>query len=193
MGRCKEFDPGEVLSSAQQCFKEHGYSGASMSTLCECMGIGRASIYATYGDKKQLFLAALSDYVNATVAFMIGRLEGAENPADEVRSLMRDIAEWSCQAEGKHGCFLANSATELGSSDPEIQAFIAKSYTRLEDGYCRALERAQENGQLARDKNPRALARFFLSTIQGMRVIGKARPDQDTMRDIAESALTCLD
>ena len=193
MGRCKEFDPGEALGSAQQCFKEHGYSGTSMSALCECMGIGRASVYATYGDKKQLFLAALSDYVNSTVAYMIGRLEGADDPAEEIRSLIRDIAEWSCEEQGRHGCFLANSATELGSTDPDIQTFVAKAYARLEDGYCRVLERAQDNGQLGADKDPRALARFFLCTVQGMRVIGKANPDVKTMRDIAESALICLD
>ena len=57
MVRMKEFDPAEVRELAVQAFKRHGYHAAALDTLTDEMGIGRASLYATYGDKRALFRA----------------------------------------------------------------------------------------------------------------------------------------
>ena len=54
MARGKDFDPIEALDEAIACFKRTGYHGTSLSVLTGQMGIGRASMYATYGDKRSL-------------------------------------------------------------------------------------------------------------------------------------------
>lgn len=62
MARTKEFDPDAALQSALELFRQRGYEATSMSDLVEHLGIGRASIYATVGNKHALYLKALDRY-----------------------------------------------------------------------------------------------------------------------------------
>ena len=193
MARTKDFDPAAALECAAQSFKRHGYFGVSMDTLTDDMGIGRGSLYATYGDKHTLFVSALEAYAEMMVENIAGRLDRAEDPLLEIRTMVRDVARFAATPEGQHGCLLTNSAAELATLDTEVQRSLANGFGRIEDGFYRALRRAQHAGQLGPDKNARALARFFLSTLQGLRVLGKARPDEGLLRDVANSALLCLE
>jgi len=192
VSRPKAFDPQRALDSALHCFKQHGFNGASLSTLTQEMGVGRASLYATYGDKRALFMRALADYADATIGFFVRRLDAATDPLGEVAAILHDVAAFSVCDDGRFGCFLVNSTTELAANDEEVRAFVTRSFKRLEDGFTRALERARTDGALAADKNPRALARFLFATIVGLRVMGKARADLAVLTDITDSALACL-
>lgn len=62
MARTREFDEDKVLDAAMQLFWEKGYEATSLSDLTSRMGIQRPSIYSTFGDKKELFEAALRKY-----------------------------------------------------------------------------------------------------------------------------------
>ncbi len=43
-------------------FREYGFEGTSAGMLVEAMGIGRQSLYNTFGDKWQLYQMALRRY-----------------------------------------------------------------------------------------------------------------------------------
>ena len=58
----KSFDEDAVLGRAMEAFWARGYAGTSMRDLVARMGVGRASIYATYGNKRSLFIKALKRY-----------------------------------------------------------------------------------------------------------------------------------
>lgn len=193
MARPKGFDPSQALDSALQCFKRYGFHGASLTTLTTEMGVGRASLYATYGDKRTLFLATLAGYTDATVGYFEQRLANAENPLDEVRSVIRDIAAMSGCAEGRFGCFLVNATSELAANDDEIRAVVEQSFRRLENAYYDALVRAQREGTLSADKNPRALARFLFTSVVGLRLVGKTQPEPAILGDVAEIIVASLD
>lgn len=62
MARTKEFDPDAALRAALELFWRRGYEATSMSDLVEHLGVGRASIYATFGNKRELYLKALARY-----------------------------------------------------------------------------------------------------------------------------------
>lgn len=63
MSRSKEFDPDAALQQAMELFWEHGYEATSLAQLTDRLGIGRASLYATFGDKRELYLQALRRYL----------------------------------------------------------------------------------------------------------------------------------
>jgi TetR/AcrR family transcriptional regulator, transcriptional repressor for nem operon len=64
---------------------------------------------------------------------------------------------------------------------------------RNEGHFRHALIAAKARGELKPDADVAALARFFVASIQGMRLVGKADADRATLRDIAKVMLTCLD
>jgi TetR/AcrR family transcriptional repressor of nem operon len=74
MARTKEFDPEAALRAALELFWRRGYEATSMSDLVEHLGIGRASIYATFGNKHDLYLKALESYDRSGLTPMVREL-----------------------------------------------------------------------------------------------------------------------
>ena len=62
MGRPRKFDREEALDEATRAFWKHGYEATSTNDLLDAMGIGRQSLYNSFGDKKTIFLEVLRRY-----------------------------------------------------------------------------------------------------------------------------------
>ena len=60
MARLKAFDEDRALDLAVDCFWSRGYEATSVRDLADSMGIGGASLYNTYGDKRALFVVRSS-------------------------------------------------------------------------------------------------------------------------------------
>lgn len=54
-GPDKQFDCEVALSKAMDVFWARGFEAASLSELLEQMGIGRKSLYDTFGNKRSLW------------------------------------------------------------------------------------------------------------------------------------------
>ena len=193
MARNKAFDPNRALDEAIVCFKRHGYHGTSLAVLTDAMGIGRASLYATYGDKRSVYLKALDAYVQRTTSFIVDRLESPEDPAGAIRSLLSDLACLAGSTDGRFGCFMANSAVDMAHDDDEAQALLHAGFARVENAFTLTLARAGELGQLDSRHEPRTLARMFVATIQGIRVLGKTTPNPAALLDVVSAACSCFD
>ncbi|GAA3244058.1 TetR/AcrR family transcriptional regulator [Streptomyces sp. NPDC057386] len=194
MARTKEFDPDAVLRSALELFWERGYEATSMADLVQHLGIGRASIYATYGNKRDLYLKALDRYGELHCTPLTRELSEPGPALPAVRAVVRrfaaEAADDTCRARG---CLVTNTAAELAPHDRDAAHRVELSWTNLETLLHSALLRAQAQGELPKERDPRALARMLLVLLQGLRVVGKASSDPARVRDAAEQALTLLD
>ncbi|MEU2654121.1 TetR family transcriptional regulator [Streptomyces sp. NPDC007325] len=194
MARTKEFDPEAALQAALDLFWARGYEATSMADLVEHLGIGRASIYATFGNKHELYLKALDRYLESRDPGLVEELSAPGPALPAVRTLVRRFAA-EATAEGLRltGCFVTNSATELAPRDPVVARRVELSWEQIETLLHSALTRARAQGELPEDRDPRALARMLLVLLQGIRVVGKASTDPARVRDAAEQALRLLD
>src|SRR5256885_13810019 len=61
-GRPRAYDPGEALARAAETFWKAGYAGTSLDDLVEATGMNRPSLYAAFGDKRDLYLKTLEQY-----------------------------------------------------------------------------------------------------------------------------------
>lgn len=194
MARTKEFDPDAALQSALELFWRRGYEATSMADLVEELGIGRASMYATFGNKRELYLKALDRYNEQRDPGLLRELSQPGPALPAVRTVVRRFAAESSVDELRlNGCFVTNTATELGAHDPAAARRVEASWNHIETLLHSALTRAQAQGELPADRDPRMLARMLLVLMQGMRVVGKASQDPGRARDAAEQALTLLD
>ncbi|MFD9301327.1 TetR/AcrR family transcriptional regulator [Streptomyces sp. NPDC060048] len=194
MARTKEFDPDTALQSAMELFWQRGYEATSMADLVERLGIGRASIYATFGNKHELYLKALDRYNENRDPALLGELSQPGPALPAVRAVVRRFAaEASSGSRRSNGCFVTNTAAELGARDPVSARRVEASWNHIETLLHSALARAHAQGELRADRDPRALARMLLVLMQGFRVVGKVSDDPGRVRDAAEQALTLLD
>jgi TetR/AcrR family transcriptional repressor of nem operon len=194
MARNKEFDPDAVLQSALELFWRRGYEATSMADLVEHLGIGRASIYATFGNKRDLYLKALDRYGESQKPLLLSELSQLGPALPAVRTVVRRFAaEAADESRRSAGCFVTNTAAELAAHDTTAARRVESSWEHLETLLHSALVRAQAQGELPEDRDPRALARLLLVLLQGVRVVGKASTDPARVRDAAEQALALLD
>ncbi|AYG83061.1 HTH-type transcriptional repressor ComR [Streptomyces hundungensis] len=194
MARTKEFDPDAALQSALELFWRRGYEATSMADLVEHLGIGRASIYATFGNKHELYLKALDRYTEHRNPQLLTELSGPGAALPAVRDVVRRFAAESTASGSRTvGCFLTNTAAELGPHDSAAARRVERGWEHLETLLHSALVRAQAQGELAPDRDPRGLARLLLVFLQGVRVVGKASDEPGRVRDATEQILTVLD
>jgi TetR/AcrR family transcriptional regulator, transcriptional repressor for nem operon len=193
VARTKEFDPDAVLQKALELFWERGYEATSMADLVEHLGIARASIYATFGGKQELYAKACERYVETRDPHVVELLSQPGPALPAVRALVRAYADESIGDDRRRGCLVVNSAVELAGRDPATARRVAASWDTVETALTSALLRARAQGELAAGKDPRALARFLLVLLQGIRVLGRTDPDPARIRDAADQALSLLD
>ena len=69
-GRPRQFDRDEVLDKAIVLFWQQGFEATGVAQLSETLGIGKQSLYGTFGDKRGLYIAAIQRYSDESVAMI---------------------------------------------------------------------------------------------------------------------------
>jgi TetR/AcrR family transcriptional regulator, transcriptional repressor for nem operon len=188
VARTKEFDPGVALEAAMDLFWSRGYEATSTADLVERLGIARASLYATFGSKHELYLQALGRYLETRDP---GVIELLSRPGDALPAV-RELVEMYARDE-RRGCMVVNAAVELMAEDAVVARVVESSWDTVEVALTSALLRARAQGELSADCDPRAMARFLLVFLQGVRVLGRAgSADSARLRDAVTQALRVL-
>jgi TetR/AcrR family transcriptional repressor of nem operon len=187
MPRHLEFDRDQALDRAIDVFWEKGYEATSIDDLQHRMGIARASLYNTFGDKKALFLKALERY-QALHGSALKLLQQPDSGLDTIRRVFQLTALES--AADPRGCLVINTAVR--ACDPEIIAFCHNSAAAGEQGFLQALRNAQAAGELPESADPVVLSRYLLNAFLGLRTLAHTKPCPEVVRDIVETTLSVL-
>ena len=192
MARTKAFDRETVLTKAMDVFWEKGYEATSMQDLVEAMGIHRGSLYDTFQDKRHLFLAAIAHYTTTVMQDYTAQLQAPGAARAAIEQHLIAFAERAATDSQQRGCFMTNAIVELAAHDPAVATALRKGLRCVEDAFYRALGRAQDNGEIAPDKDIRAIAQYLTSSMQGLRVMAKVNPDPEALQQIAQLVLQVL-
>lgn len=188
----KQFDHDEVLGKAMQAFWSRGYEATSMQDLVDCTGINRGSLYATYGDKRALFLAALRMYDERMRRKLLADLEARHAPREAIRQLFLAFLSQTSERAANRGCFLTNTALELAAHDSEVRRIIARAQAQIEAFFARMIRKGKSCGEVSRHVRTIESARGLLATLIGFVVLARSRPDRSLLRTIADDALQRL-
>jgi TetR/AcrR family transcriptional repressor of nem operon len=191
--RAKQFDTDEVLTRAMETFWARGYEATTMQDLVECTGVNRASLYATYGDKHALFLAALHLYDARMRADPLARLERQGRPRRAIRQLFESFAAQVTPAGPNRGCFLTNTALELAARDGEVARIVARSQSGIEAFFARMVKKGKAAGEIPAHVKPTNAARGLLAALIGLVVLSRSRPEPMLLASVVDDALRRLD
>jgi AcrR family transcriptional regulator len=188
MGRLREFDRDAVLDQASTLFWQRGYDVVSIQDLEAATGLGRGSIYNAFGDKEELFLAALDRYVSKHASASLQHLSRS-NVAEGIELMFDAIIERMGDPANPRGCLLTNTSLAFGTGSTRIDGEVAKKIKAMEFLLEKAITRARDEGQIPADANPKQLARFYCAVAQSLGVMHKAFGDVAALRDIVNIAM----
>lgn len=188
----KQFDREQVLGKAMELFWHQGYAATGMTQLLDYMGIGRQSLYDTFGDKRSLYLAALERYLADLGKQWKIELDAPGLPLGNLRRLFRCIMKLA-EETGYCGCFIGNAMAEFGDSDREVRRVLATALGRMEDMLAGVLQRAQEAGELSPQARPRDLAKLVVVAVQGSALMSKLEPRRRHAHQTMQIALRVIE
>ncbi|MBV7489570.1 TetR/AcrR family transcriptional regulator [Pseudomonas sp. PDM30] len=176
--RTKEFEQDEIVDAAMQVFWQLGYCATSIQDLVDGTGLSRSSLYNAFENKHGLYEHVLRRYHDLT-ASNIALLQESGSVKALIQQLLLRIVNDELSDTGARGCLAANASLELAGQDKSIAELVSLNFLRLEKALEQALTRGQKTGEILAHKKPRALARFIVNTIQGLRVLSKGSAHQN--------------
>jgi TetR/AcrR family transcriptional repressor of nem operon len=189
MVRPRTFDEAQVSWAVRDEFWDKGYAGTSMSDLLRVSGLGKGSLYGAFGDKRALFLRVLREYGESKMQTLREQSETARSGMEVLRSFVFEPAADPTGAASRRGCLLANSSAELSSIDPDVAAQAQHVYTSMLAVLAPAIERAQQEGEVAAHLDPESTATAVLVAQLGIVTLGRTGMSPTFLAEAANAAL----
>src|SRR5260370_10080968 len=114
--------------------------------MAEAMGIGGASLYNAYGDKRELFIRSLERYANRSMRERFARIEARFEPKHAIGAFLAEIIDRSAKDPDCKGCLLVNSALDVAPHDAEIGRLVAAYLGEIRAFFKRSLLAARQAG-----------------------------------------------
>ena len=192
MARPAEFDRDVVLGRATQAFWDYGYCATSISRLVEATDLKPGSLYAAFDSKEGIFLAVLDHYAEQTKLKLHAALDAGHDPIDGIERFFHQLVCTQAETQPGRGCLLVNTVLEIGRRNATVIAKVKVHLDAIETVLAQALEEARTQGKLAADKSPATLAKFLMTTIWGLRVLGGTGADIKQANQVVAEALSVL-
>ena len=188
VGRPLSFDRDAALEKAMYLFWRQGYEATSLSELTEAMGISPPSLYAAFGDKKQLFFAAIERYMDTSESSPEA-LRDAATAREAVEQMLRTAAIQHTQRGCPPGCFLVSGAVNLSSASHDVRDAVVRLRGKAEKALRDRIKRGIEDGELPANTDAAALAAFYVSITQGMSMQAQDGAKRERLFEIAANAM----
>ncbi len=188
--REREFNPDQALERAVAVFLDKGYFDTSMDELVNAMGVARYGVYNTWGNKRDLFIAALEKFaeINEKKYHAMLQLEDASLP--EIRQFFETLK--NMPVEARSGCMACNTATEVAPHDEEIALACRQVLERLTESLKKALNNAVRKKEMKARHDIDDLANYLTGILRNASVMtrsGYSREEIGKQIDIAISVL----
>ncbi len=191
MGRPREFDEDFALEAAMRLFWERGYEGTSLHDLTEVMGVNRASLYATFGDKESLFLKALARYGDGPTSYLKFALK-EPTAVQVIESIFRGSVNVLGDPTNPRGCLSTQGALATGPAAASVKQALIDWRKAGEAQLQERLKRAKVEGDLPATTNIADLTRFVSTIWYGLGVLAANGDSKVEMKRVTDLALKML-
>lgn len=188
-GRPRAFDRRDALAKAMRVFWAQGYEGTSLSDLTNAMGINRPSLYATFGNKEELFAEALALYEETEGAVITRLLEEAPTARDGIEATLRYNARIYVEQGRPRGCMIVLSLLVGTPESDAVRTLLAERRHAGEDELRLRIERGKAEGDVPRVADAAHLASFYTAVLQGMSVKARDGAGRAELDDIVSAAM----
>lgn len=192
MGRPKRFDPDTAIEQAMDVFWRKGYAATTPQDLVDALGIGKGSLYNTFGSKHALFERALRRYRDSQAAALIEMLEESGPVKERLRSALWLLVEMDLADPDRRGCMAVNTAAELAGTDEVAKELVRRMFDRTEEAFSALVEEGQRAGEIASGRDARAVGSLLLTTVVGLRLMARVVEGPERLSRVIDATVDSL-
>ncbi|WP_416761810.1 TetR/AcrR family transcriptional regulator [Roseateles sp. So40a] len=192
MPRERRFSEPEVLERLTDVFSTHGYASTSLALLQEATGLGKQSLYNTFGDKQSMYLQAIDCAVQRSAQTVAAVQAAASGRAAVVAYFDALVASCtSANPVDKH-CIVTSGLLE-GIAEAPLAWALTTRWQSTHELLRAAVERGQRDGSIVSAIPSAELAELLIALTSGLRVAAQAGRSGDQMQRSVALALSVLD
>ena len=188
LGRPREFSSEEALIAATLVFAEKGFEGASLADLTKAMGINRTSMYATFGNKEQLFRLTMERFTQAG-AKHIEECLAAGTAREGVERVLREGVKRFTDPHGPGVCLLTQEPLTGSDASDETRQYAGRKRAAIELALRDLFDRAIKGGELPHKVSSEGLARFYAVVIQGLALQAQHGGTREQLLSVVDMAM----
>lgn len=189
-GRPREFDLAETILVAQAVFWKHGLEATSLNQIAQETGLHKPSLYAAFGDKLALYIAALDAYMELAATLIAKSLSATELRVALAAFFKADLDFF--MAEGGRGCFLLSTAVPVAGMHPEVAKRVKKGNAGVEIAFRQRLETAQRVGEMPRGRSIEPFVQMLTSTHMALGLRARSGATRKELQKTADSAINLV-
>ena len=192
-GRPRQYDPDSALARAASAFWKNGYAATSLDDLAAATGMNRPSLYAAFGDKRDLYLKTLQRYQQQSRALSLQLL--ADSPTLRVfltRFYDGALELYRAGEAEARGCYSISTAPAQAASDPAVRAFLADSIRGTDAFLAEVIGKARDRGEIAASADPSALAQIATATLHTVAVRSRVGVPRKELKALAAAAIDMI-
>ena len=190
MNRPREFRDEEVLDRALEAFWRLGYDACSISQLVKSTGLQRQSLYNSFGDKDELFLAVLKRY-DAHSAAALARLSDASARLSDVRQYMLEALNIQA-TRGCGACLLVRTAYGPQIRSARVRKAVTSGAQAVRQAFVRVIERALLRGELPERTDPEQCAAYLYAVLNGLSALARTGGGAELISAVLDQAFSSL-
>jgi TetR/AcrR family transcriptional repressor of nem operon len=165
MARNVEFDQERAIQKAMDVFWKKGYSGTSMRDLTDAMQISASSIYNTIGDKHQLFVRCISDYVHGRMKETLKHSAKIKSPLKAITGLINDCVNTILYSDNH--CLAIKTTFELAATDPDVKALLKEDSDFTYGFVLNLVQQAIKQKEITTESDAETITNFIISAFTG--------------------------
>lgn len=189
-GRPRSFDVDDAVKKAQALFWTDGFDGTSLAALASAVGVHKPSLYAAYGDKRDLYMAAYDAYQKEAGKLVAEALSG-DRLRDALATFFATDLDLFLADEGR-GCFMLATAVPLAPKDDAIAARVRRALDGLQEALARRVERACEEGDLSVALETATVVDIVMSTHIALADRARGGSDRATLQRTVDRILNLV-
>ncbi len=192
-GRPRSYDPEQALQQIMEAFWKTGYSGTSLDDLSAATGLNRPSLYAAFGDKREIYLKALAHYRRLASGPISEAFSSNAPLRDALMQVYRASLSLYFPPEGiPRGCFVIGTATTEAVEEPEIREALMQGLRSLDAGFTACIGAAQRRGEIPEDADAAALAALASATLYSLAIRARAGASREELETLAQGATNVI-
>lgn len=172
MARPQEFDTQQVLRKAMAVFWQKGFEATSLTDLMAATGLSKSSLYGSFGDKRELFLAAFDVYRQDRKRDMLNLL-GVHPARDGIVSFYQSLFANLDTLAAHNGCMSVNQAVEMAPRDLKVKAMVADDFSTIHEVLTAAIKRGQQDGSVKNLSEAKDIASILVLAFPGLQLMAR--------------------